>query len=279
MNEDDANLVEQTPVGEIIDNSELKPSPAPIPKKTILSLKGLRRKYGDFEAVSGIDLDVYSGEIFSLLGPNGSGKTTTIKMIMGLLSSTSGTAQIKGYNCFSEREVVMSHVGYVPDEPIFYDYLRSSEVVRFVGEMHGMRGIDALNSAMPMIEQLELTNDMEEFAVNYSRGMKKKLALICAMLHEPEMLILDEPTNGLDPFATRTLHAMLKGYCSRGNTVFFSTHILDQAERISNRVGILYKGRLAAVGELSELKASLNSDSSLEEIFFLVAQKASENAS
>lgn len=255
--------------------TEPEPPPAPpVPKEPVVVLTGLRRSYGTFEAVCGVDLTIYRREIFSLLGPNGSGKTTTIRMLMGLLAPSAGTATIQGFSCFKDREKVMRHVGYVPDEPIFYDYLRGSELISFCAEMRGMDPRAARMKAQPMAERFEIADALEEYAVNYSRGMKKKLALICALLHDPEVLILDEPTNGLDPFATRALHDMLRSLRNEGRTVFFSTHILDQAEKLSDRVGIFYKGKLAAVGEMSELRASVNSNSSLEEIFFLVAERA-----
>jgi ABC-2 type transport system ATP-binding protein len=244
-----------------------QPSPIPVP---VVDIKGLSKLYGDFEAVSNLELQVPPGELFALLGPNGAGKTTTIRMLMGILRPTSGSAQIAGFDCFRDRVEVKRRVGYLPDEPVFYDYLRGREILRFVGEMHGLeRGeIDRLSA--PLIERLGLADATEEYAMNYSKGMKKKLALLCAILHDPAVLILDEPTNGLDPYATRTLIEIVKEKAAQGKTVFYSTHLLDQAEKLCHRVGIVTKGRLVASGTLEELRTRLSKGGSLEEIFFAV---------
>ena len=236
----------------------------------LVDIRGLTKRYGNFEAVSDMNLQVPPGELFALLGPNGAGKTTTIRMLMGILQPSSGSASIDGLDCFRDRVEVKRRVGYLPDEPIFYDYLRGREILRFSGEMHGMRTTDIDARVAPLVQRLDLGDAMDEYAVNYSKGMKKKLALICAMLHDPIVLILDEPTNGLDPYATRALHELIRENVAAGKTVFFSTHLLDQAEKLCNRVGIVFKGRLAASGTLEELRRNLTPNSSLEEIFFSV---------
>jgi ABC-2 type transport system ATP-binding protein len=166
---------------------------------------------------------------------------------------------------------VKRRVGYLPDEPVFYDYLRGSEIIRFSGEMHGLSRAQITERTVDLLGRLELNDALEEFAVNYSKGMKKKLALVCAMLHDPALLILDEPTNGLDPFATRALHELIREKAAVGKTVFFSTHLLDQAEKLCSQIAIVAKGRLAAHGTLEQLRARVSSDSTLEEIFFSVA--------
>src|SRR5690606_37321415 len=188
-------------------------------------MTSLSKRYGDFEAVSDLDLEIRSGEIFAFLGPNGAGKTTTIRMLMGILQPTAGTAKVRGFDCFSERVEVMRRVGYLPDEPIFYDYLRGREIIQFVGEMHGLARGEIESRAARYISRLELADALDEYAVNYSKGMKKKLALVCALLHEPEVAILDEPTNGLDPASTRVLHAIVREMAREGRTIFFSTHL------------------------------------------------------
>ena len=237
---------------------------------TVVEIDGLSKQYGDFTAVADLSLSAEVGETLALLGPNGAGKTTTIRMLMGILQSTAGTARILNRDCFRERSRVMRVVGYVPDDPIFYDYLRASEVLRFVGGMHGLSATETFDRARPMAERFDLENDLEEFAANYSKGMKKKLAVIAALLHRPRVLILDEPTSGLDPHATRILHELVREQAGDGATVFLSTHLLDQAERLCDRIGILHKGRLAALGTLSQLQQRVETGSSLEEIFFSV---------
>ena len=235
-----------------------------------LSTLGLCKRYGAYQAVAELSLGVRAGELYALLGPNGAGKTTTIKMLMGVLQPSGGSARICGLDCFARRHEVMRHVGYLPDEPVFYDYLRGREILRFVGEMHGLSPGEIRTRAGEWTAPFGLDEALEEYAVNYSRGMKKKLALVCALLHEPEVLILDEPTNGLDPHATRLLHELMRRQSAAGHTVFFSTHLLDQAERLCHRVGILYQGRLAAEGTLEELRARRAAGGTLEEIFFSV---------
>jgi ABC-2 type transport system ATP-binding protein len=235
----------------------------------LIEILGLSKTYGAFDAVKNLNLSVSRAQIFALLGPNGAGKTTTIRMLMGILAPTSGWARIADLDCFRDRVEVKRWVGYLPDEPVFYDYLRGSEIIRFSGEMHGLSRDEIVRRAQPLVEQLELGDALEEFAANYSRGMKKKLALTCAMLHDPSLLILDEPTNGLDPFATRALHGIIRAKATEGRTILFSTHLLDQAEKLCTQIAILARGRLVANGTLAELRARLAS--SLEEIFFSLA--------
>jgi ABC-2 type transport system ATP-binding protein len=242
----------------------------------LVEIENLSKRYGAFEAVSGFSLKMGAGELFALLGPNGAGKTTTIRMLMGILQPSSGSARIGGLDCFANRVEVMRLVGYLPDEPVFYDYLRGGEIIRFVGEMHGFTKAEIALRSEALLDLLELKDAVNEFAVNYSKGMKKKLALVCAMLHDPALLILDEPTNGLDPFATRTLHELMREKVAAGRTVFFSTHLLDQAERLCSRMAIIHRGRLAAVGSLAELRANLPPESSLEEVFFALTAAAED---
>jgi len=239
---------------------------------TAASLRGLSKSYGDFAAVSDLDLEVQRGERFALLGPNGAGKTTTIRMLMGILEPSAGTAEIGGLDCFRERAQVMQHVGYLPDEPVFYDYLRGREVIDFVIRMRALDRDVADARRDVLIERFGLGDHLGEFAVNYSKGMKKKLAIICALVHDPDFLILDEPTNGLDPYATRIFHELIREQTADGRSVFFSTHLLDQAERLCDRVAIMEKGRIAACGRLDELKAQLAPGGSLEEVFFNVTE-------
>jgi ABC-2 type transport system ATP-binding protein len=244
----------------------------------IVQTQSLGKRYGDFEAVANLTLQVRGGEIFALLGPNGAGKTTTIRMLMGILQPSAGSARIDGRDCFADRIEVMRRVGYLPDEPIFYDYLRGREIIHFVGAMHGLTAQHIEDRSRPLLQRLELADATEEFAVNYSRGMKKKLALVCALVHDPQLLILDEPTSGLDPAGIRTLHSLVREQATAGKTVFYSTHLLEHAEKLCHRVGILYQGQLAMAGTLDELRRDLPQSSSLEEIYFQVTRQAPSDA-
>ena len=235
----------------------------------LLVTRGLSKSYGTFEALKGLDLNVRAGEAYALLGPNGAGKTTTIKLLMGLLRASSGSASVGGLDCFADRAASKRLVGYLPDEPEFPDYLRGIEILRFVASMHGLDPQEADRRVRPLLERFKLDDADEEFAVNYSQGMRKKLALTAALLHDPALLILDEPTAGLDPYATRTLQELVRERVDAGHSVLLSTHLLDQAQRVCDRVGVLYSGSLAAVGSLDELRAQADaSDASLEDLFF-----------
>jgi ABC-2 type transport system ATP-binding protein len=237
----------------------------------MLVIEGLSKRYGDFTAVRELNLQVGEGEIFALLGPNGAGKTTTLRILMGFLKASAGRARIGQLDCFEERVALKHIVGYLPDDPSFYDYLRGREIIEFSGSMHGLSRELIRARSGPLIERLELGEALEEFAVNYSRGMKKKLALVCALLHSPRLLILDEPSSGLDPLATRSLNELLFEWKRRGTTILLSSHLLDQVERLCERMAILAGGQIAAVGTLEELRRERGADRSLEEIFFAVA--------
>jgi ABC-2 type transport system ATP-binding protein len=234
----------------------------------LVSIRSLVKRFDSFTAVAGLSLEIPAGCLFALLGPNGAGKTTTIKLIMGLLKPTEGSVSVCGHDAFTGSVQVKSLVGYLPDEPVFYDFMRGREIIRFCGEMRGLSAAVIAERSATLAARLQLTPALEEFAENYSRGMKKKLGLICAMLHEPPLLILDEPTNGLDPHSTIVLHALMKETVAAGRTVFFSTHLLDQAERLCDRVAFVQKGAIAAEGTLTELRARFGTDRSLEQLFF-----------
>ena len=230
------------------------------------------KAYGDFTAVRSLALAVDSGEVFGFLGPNGAGKTTTIRMMMGILVPSDGRITIDGLDCQADRLQVKQRVGYLPDNPTFYDYLRGREILTFVGEMHGQARDEAQRRAGALLDELALEDAAEEFAVNYSTGMKKKLGLACALIHDPAVLILDEPTNGLDPRASRHVQDRIRVSAEQGKTIFLSTHLLDMAERLCGRVGIIDKGDLVAVGPLKDLQDKLVPGGSLEEVFLKVTQ-------
>jgi ABC-2 type transport system ATP-binding protein len=239
---------------------------------SLMIISSLTKSFGAFTAVQDVSFSVGDGEIFAFLGPNGAGKTTTLRILMGILQPTSGTASIGGFDCFSDRVAVKRLVGYLPDEPVFYDYMRGAELICFVGEMHGLSAAEIQRVSMPLIEQFQLDDALEEYAVNYSHGMKKKLAFVCAMLHDPQLLLLDEPTNGLDPHSTKVICDLLRARTAGGKSTFFSTHLLDQAQQLCDRVGILHHGQLAAVGPIEELRNDLVAGGSLQEVFFAVTE-------
>lgn len=238
----------------------------------LLSVSGLVKRYGAFTAVADLSLQVPAGTILALLGPNGAGKTTAIRMLIGQLRPSAGSATVAGLDCFADRDQVMRLTGYLPDEPVFHDYLTGRELLGFVGGLHGLTSADLRSRAEPLVARLELGSALDDYAVNYSRGMKKKLALAMALLHRPRLLILDEPANGLDPYAARELLALVREQAAEGATVVFSTHLLEQAERISDRAAILAQGRLVAEGAIAELRQRAAAGGSLEEVFFAVTR-------
>lgn len=236
----------------------------------MIEIHALQKQYGDFTAVDSLSFEVHAGEVFGFLGPNGAGKTTTIRMLMGILVASGGSARIDGLDCFKDRVELKRRVGYLPDVPAFHDYLRGREIVEFVARMHGLDAASARSTGERLLGSLGLGDDGEEFAVNYSLGMKKKLALACALVHEPKVLILDEPTSGLDPRASRDVRERLTKIAAEGRTILISTHFLDLAERLCTRVGIIDHGRLVACGSLAELKERVAQGGSLEDVFLRV---------
>jgi ABC-2 type transport system ATP-binding protein len=238
----------------------------------MIAFNHLGKSFGAFTAVRDLAFSVERGEVFGFLGPNGAGKTTTIRMLMGILVPGSGSVTIDGLDCQSDRVELKRRVGYLPDNPIFYDYLRGREILQFVGEMHGHPRAEAERRSAALLEELALEDAAEEYAANYSAGMKKKLGLACALIHDPVVLILDEPTNGLDPRAAREVQERLRISAAQGVTIFLSTHLLDMAQRLCSRVGIIHKGELVAVGPLHALQEKVVPGGSLEEVFLKVTQ-------
>ncbi len=244
----------------------------------MIQFDALSKTYGSYDAVKPLTLTVQRGEVFGFLGPNGAGKTTTIRMMMGILAPSGGKVLIDGLDCQADAAEVKRRVGYLPDNPIFYDYLRGREILQFVAEMHGFSRTDAIARASALLQDLGLDDVTEEFAVNYSMGMKKRLGLACALIHEPAVLILDEPINGLDPRASRDVQERLLAASAQGTTIFVSTHLLDMAQKLCDRVGIIHRGALAATGTLDEIRAGASADGSLEEVFLKITDDSGEPA-
>jgi ABC-2 type transport system ATP-binding protein len=238
----------------------------------VIVFEGLSKSYGSFAAVRNLTFSVGRGEVFGFLGPNGAGKTTTIRMVMGILIPSSGHVTLDGLDCQKDRTEVKRHVGYLPDSPIFYDFLRGREILEFVGEMHAQSRAVARQNAGKLLDELGLDEASEEYAVNYSMGMKKKLGLACALIHDPQVLILDEPTNGLDPRAAREVQDRLHRCALDGKTIFLSTHLLDMAERLCSRLGIIHNGELAGLGTIETLREKVVPGGSLEDVFLKMTQ-------
>lgn len=238
-----------------------------------IECNNLSKSYGGFQAVKHVSLQVQTGEIFGFVGPNGAGKTTTIRLLMGMLIPSNGNAKIHGLDCHIDRAEIKRWVGYLPDNPTYPDYLRGEEILRFVGDMHGLSRDELHKRIKLLLEQFSLSNAAFEFANNYSMGMKRKLGLACAQLHDPLIYILDEPTNGLDPIGAREVQSWIISSAKSGKTIFLSTHLLSMVENLCHRVCIINDGQLLASGSLKELKDKHGKDGSLEDIFLSVVEK------
>jgi ABC-2 type transport system ATP-binding protein len=227
--------------------------------------RGLRKTYGAHVAVEGVDLRIERGEIVAFLGPNGAGKTTTIKMLTGLLQPTGGAAAILGHDIERDPIGAKALFGYVPDTPNLYGKLKGWEFLRFMARLYRVPTEQAEHRAAELLRLFELTEAAGELVEGYSHGMRQKLALAGALIHDPRVLFLDEPTVGLDPRSARLLRDLLVQLRARGVAVFLSTHILEIAERMADRVVIIDKGEIVAAGTLAELRHG--GSGSLEDIF------------
>jgi ABC-2 type transport system ATP-binding protein len=237
-------------------------------KDTLLvQTQNLVKRYGDKVAVNNVSFDVYGGEVFGFLGPNGAGKTTTIKMMVGLLQPSAGTMKVAGYDVQAQPLQAKASSGYVPDTPNLYAKLSGRELLRFVGDLYEMKRDKIDERTEELFRLFDLTEVRDDLIDSYSHGMKQKVAMAAALIHDPKVLVLDEPTVGLDPKSARLIKDMLRQMADRGAAVFLSTHILEIAERMCDRIGIIDKGQLIAVGTIDELRARGQGQHSLEDIF------------
>ncbi len=218
----------------------------------------LVRRFGDFTAVGGIDLRVERGQFFGFLGPNGAGKSTTIKMLTGLLAPTSGRVRVLGHDVSAEPLDVKRRIGVVPEDLSLFERLTGAEMLSFTGRMFGLGREDTSLRSRELLELMELDAEPRRLVVEYSHGMKKKLALACALIHRPEMLFLDEPFEGVDAVASRTLKDLLSRLTARGVTVFLTSHVLEIVERLCTHIAIISAGRLVAAGPLEELRRGIS---------------------
>jgi ABC-2 type transport system ATP-binding protein len=237
-----------------------------------LQLRSLRKAFGR-PAVEGIDLSVRRGELYALLGPNGAGKTTTLRMVTGLLAPDAGQIEVLGIDLASNPAAAKQKMAYLPDDPMLYGKLKPTEYLEFVAGLWGIAPEDAEPRARRLLDWLDLSKHAHELTEGFSRGMKQKLALAGALIHEPELLILDEPLTGLDAAAARQVKDLLVSHVAQGGTVILTTHILEVAERLAQRIGIIRQGRLIAEGTLAELRER-TLGGSLEDVFLQLTEQA-----
>jgi ABC-2 type transport system ATP-binding protein len=237
-----------------------------------LELRALRKHFGR-PAVDGLDLSVRRGELYALLGPNGAGKTTSLRMVTGLLAPDSGSVEVLGIDLARDAAAAKRRMAYLPDDPMLYGKLKPPEYLEFVAGLWGLRPEEAEPRGRYLLDWLDLSKHAHEVTEGFSRGMKQKLALAGALIHEPQLLILDEPLTGLDAAAARQVKDLLLSHVAGGGTVILTTHILEVAEKLAQRIGIIRQGRLIAEGTLAELRER-TLGGSLEDVFLQLTEQA-----
>lgn len=231
----------------------------------MIELRNVIKSYGDKRAVDGLSVNANDGEIFGFIGPNGAGKTTTIKMIVGMLNPDQGDIAVNGIDVRTDPIGAKRIMAYVPDNPDVYEKLTGMQFINFIADAYRVPLEERQQRTAELARVFEMDKDLGEQIESYSHGMRQKIVLISALVHSPKVWVLDEPLVGLDPMAAFTLKNMMRAHADKGNTVFFSTHILEVAEKLCDRVGIIVKGRLVACGTLDELRTQSNE--TLESIF------------
>jgi len=234
----------------------------------MIELKDLTKKYGEFEAVNELNLSVKKGEVFGFIGPNGAGKTTTIKIMGGILEPTTGTVTIAGISMQAEPEKAKSKIGFIPDRPYLYEKLTGMEFLRFTADLYGVSEEAFQTTAFKILKDFSLADWADELVESYSHGMKQRLIMSAALLHNPEVIIVDEPMVGLDPAGIIMVKNLFKTLAEQGVTIFMSTHTLKVAEDICDRIGVIHKGSLIAMGTTTELQRKANvTEADLERVF------------
>ncbi|MBI3696899.1 MAG: ABC transporter ATP-binding protein [Acidobacteria bacterium] len=228
---------------------------------------GLRKLYGTKAAVDGLDLTVPAGCFFGFLGPNGAGKTTTIHILIGLIPPTAGDVEILGLPLASQVQRIKRLIGVVPDESVLFDRLTGPEFLQFVGRMYGLERSVAAERARELLELFELNHQPRKLVAEYSKGMKKRAALAAALIHRPQLFLLDEPFEGVDPMGARLMKDILLGQVRQGATIFLTSHVLEVVERLCDRVAIINEGRLVVEGSMAELRSA---EDTLEDTFVRV---------
>lgn len=241
----------------------------------MLKLHGVSKRYkGDVLAVENLSLEVKRGEIFGFLGPNGAGKTTTLKIIVGLIDSDTGSIRVNGVNSAENPLEAKRQFGFVPDTPVVYERLTGLEYLNFLGDVYEVLSEVRTERVVRLSRLFEIEDALGDIIQSYSHGMRQKIVLIGSLLHKPPLWILDEPMVGLDPRSSHILKELMGEHCQQGNSVFFSTHVLEVAEKLCNRIGIIRKGKLIFGGSLDELRGEKSNNQSLESLFLELTANA-----
>jgi ABC-2 type transport system ATP-binding protein len=242
----------------------------------MITLENVSKSYGTKKAVENLNLQVQAGELFAFLGPNGAGKTTTIKLLCGLLFPTAGRVLIGGYDMSTQGDQARQLLSYVPDLPYLYEKLTGREFLHFIAEMYGLPAEVAKERINMVIASFSLESFVDDLTERYSHGMRQRTVFASALVHDPKVLIVDEPTVGLDPYSVRKLKDELRRLSTNGTTVFLSSHSLDVVEEIADRVAIINHGKLIGVGTINELRNSARVDGPLEQLFLTLTQPQPE---
>lgn len=229
----------------------------------MLKIHGLKKRFKNFQALDGLDMEIEEGALYGFVGPNGAGKTTAIRIIVGLLKADEGTVEIGGKDAFLYREQVKEDFGYVPDEFGMYDNLKVSEYMEFFASCYGLTGLVARNRCMELLEQVKLADKEDFFVDSLSRGMKQRLCLARAMIHDPRLLVLDEPTSGMDPRTRMEFKELLRELCAEGKTILVSSHILSELAQMCTDIGIIDAGKIVLSGSMSEILQKVNDSNPL----------------
>jgi len=241
----------------------------------MIQIKNLNKHYGKLAAVDNLNLEIAPGEIFGFLGPNGAGKTTTIRCMMGILKASSGQVLLDGHDVVGAAQKAKAISGFIPDRPFIYEKLSGSEFLHFVGKLHRVDAARLTRRIAELLDHLELTLWQDELVESYSHGMKQRLVVCGALIHEPKILIVDEPMVGMDPKGARTLKDLFCALAKNGTTVFLSTHSISVAEEICHRIGIIRKGRLISCGTMAEIhRQARSSNGNLESVFLELTHEA-----
>ncbi len=259
--------------------SELIPEPAPLPPRTpVLEVVSLEKTYGDLKAVQGLNFQVASGEVLGLVGPNGAGKTSTLRCLAGILPASSGRIAVAGHDVALAPVLAKRSLAFLPDEPRLFEYLTVWEHLNFVARLYNVEGWEEKGRAL--LAEMELVGKERSLPGELSRGMKQKLSIACGFLHEPRLILLDEPLTGLDPIGIRRMKASLRQRAERGAALVLSSHLLPLVEELCHRILVIAGGRAVALGTLAEIRAQLSGPEvgsvSLEELFIRITSASGE---
>jgi ABC-2 type transport system ATP-binding protein len=244
----------------------------------MIRIINLRKQYGRLAAVDDLNIEVAPGEIFGFLGPNGAGKTTTIRVMMGILRASSGRVILGGHDVEQEPQQAKAIAGFIPDRPFIYEKLSGKEFLTFIAKLHRMETARLRRRIDELLEYFELANWQDELVEGFSHGMKQRLVLCAALVHEPRILVVDEPMVGLDPKGARTIKDLFRSLAKSGTTVFLSTHSISVAEEVCHRIGIIQKGHLIASGTMADIyRLTRGHDSNLEDVFLELTQQQEDS--